>query len=213
MITLGTNGRVNASAAGVVWDGNLFSMRIFEGSNTFSNLASSKNLGLCFFGEEQILPLVRAALQGYGNEDKEFGEEDYKEVGQMPLLKNSPASIVCSVVKKQETLVEDHVGHSRAISILCAPEDGSLVGEVAGRIVGRVAGNANAGHHDFIPIKMGMSPVLKAASAATRALFLAKNGDGPRAELYMAKAHKLLGGEDKNQPSVELIYETLENIS
>ncbi len=207
ILTIRLDGRDNASAVGVEWDGHFFSIRLFHGSDTYAGVCLSEHFGLCFFPPDNILPILKAALLGYGSEEEEFGPEEYTgiegepggsvgeigggEAGAMegvrgemeemgdgtlertPVLSSSPARMVCAVVGRERGVVDDEVGETAILAIKARPEAGEAT-EI------------------FVPPGIGCHPVLVAASAATRAMFLYARGDKGQASSWKDRANVIL---------------------
>lgn len=165
--------RRNASAVGVVWNGKSFHLRLFEGSDTNRILQTSSRFGLCFYPADQVHDLVTAAIRGYGNDQEEFPKEEYAVLDGVPVLKRASAQILCEVGSRTIDNVEDDVGETTILLLEAVPVLGMVRGE-------------------FMPIEMASTPLIRAASACTRAMYLYQRGEKVRALEWAAMARKEL---------------------
>ena len=117
-------GRIpNASALGVKRSGiNLFST-LFEGSNSFQAIKKGELAGICIPSPSRAPEMfVRAALSGYGDNEREFKNKDYEIVSiedrEVPVLKDCSARIIVETEEVNERMHRDGLGECRVKDVV-----------------------------------------------------------------------------------------------
>jgi len=184
-------GRNNAAAAGVEWNGKDFLMHFYRGSNTFQFLSRRNKFGLCFYPSDDVIPLLRASLYGYGNKDEEFPPEEYCPVGDAQVLAKAPICFCCSVEEKTPEEVKDDVGENTIMRLVSKPISG------------------HGGKDAFEPPRKSQHPILIAAAAYTRALYLTTTGDKEKSRVWKSRGDALLESVEAMEREKALIRASL----
>ncbi len=144
-----TNSLPNAAAIGISLIDDMIQMKVFAGTNTYSNVKRNRRFAVNFVSKDQLDLLIKAALTGHGSKEREFPNEHYLYDEGIPHLIQVKNYLLCEVEQSTEKQMKDKIGRCDVL-------------EIKARILKCIAGE------DVSPIIMKENPLVEALIHATR---------------------------------------------
>ncbi len=171
-IVITENRHTNATALSATRKGEHILLRSFKGSNTFENLRKTEKFSVNYISSENKEAFIKAAVKGWGDEEREFSDEEISKRYGFPVLKIASGVAICTVEDRELERVEDEIGETEVL-------------KVRGRIVLWEGGAENA-------IKVGEDRNIMALVAYTRYLI----SEGEVRGKYRKRAMELADDRD-----------------
>ncbi len=149
-IVITENGHTNAAALSATRKGEYMLLRSFKGSDTFENLRKTEKFSVNYISSENKEAFINAAVKGWGDEEREFSDEEISRRYGFPVLNIASGVAICAVEDRKLEGVEDEIGETEIL-------------KARGRIVLWEGGAENA-------IKIGEDRNIMALVAYTRYL-------------------------------------------
>lgn len=143
------NSLPNAAAIGIMLVDDTIQMKVFAGTNTYSNVKRNGRFAINFVNEDQLDLLTKAALTGHNSKEREFPDECYLYDEGIPHLAQIKNYLLCEIEQSSEKQIEDKIGRCNVLKIRA-------------KILKCVVGE------DISPIIMKENPLVEALIHATR---------------------------------------------